>query len=193
MVVRDVEVPGRFRRRFGIQGFIQCSGIREGLHLSVHHGRDGQLVQFFVGQLRLVRFAVVMFQFLVRDTDQFGKIQSLQLGFGQIRQTFVLPLIHKNIAQIPLHTVSHQIYVDLNRNIFVGGVGVGNADLGQIGEVRLGVVFLLTKLPDQVFGMGQVGIRLCADGRRVMLLFSIRQVAVGLDHQVDILFHLCPF
>ena len=26
-----------------------------------------------------------------------------------------------------------------------------------------------------------------------MLLFSIRQVAVGLDHQVDILFHLCPF
>ena len=26
-----------------------------------------------------------------------------------------------------------------------------------------------------------------------MLLFSIRQVAVGLNHQVDILFHLCPF
>ena len=26
-----------------------------------------------------------------------------------------------------------------------------------------------------------------------MLLFSIRQVAVGLDHQVDILFHLRPF
>ena len=26
-----------------------------------------------------------------------------------------------------------------------------------------------------------------------MLLFLVRQVAVGLDHQVDILFHLCPF
>ena len=26
-----------------------------------------------------------------------------------------------------------------------------------------------------------------------MLLFFIGQVAVGLDHQVDILFHLCPF
>ena len=26
-----------------------------------------------------------------------------------------------------------------------------------------------------------------------MLLFLVRQVAVRLDHQVDILFHLCPF
>ena len=26
-----------------------------------------------------------------------------------------------------------------------------------------------------------------------MLLLLVRQVAVGLDHQVDILFHLCPF
>ena len=26
-----------------------------------------------------------------------------------------------------------------------------------------------------------------------MLLLLFRQVAVGLDHQVDILFHLCPF
>ena len=26
-----------------------------------------------------------------------------------------------------------------------------------------------------------------------MLLFFVRQVTVGLDHQVDILFHLCPF
>ena len=138
---------------------------------------------------------MVVLQFLIRDADQFGEIQSLQLGFGQIFQTFVLPFVDQHLAQIPLHTVSHQIYVDLNRNIFVGGVGVGNADLGQIGEVWLGIVFFLTKLPNQVFGMGQVGIRFCADGRRgrVMLLFSIRQVAVGLNHQVDILFHLCPF
>ena len=137
---------------------------------------------------------MVVLQFLIRDADQFGEIQSLQLGFGQIFQTFVLPFVDQHLAQIPLHTVSHQIYVDLNRNIFIGGVGVGNADLGQIGEVWLGIVFFLTKLPNQVFGMGQVGIRFCADGRRgrVMLLFSIRQVAVGLDHQVDILFHLRP-
>ena len=26
-----------------------------------------------------------------------------------------------------------------------------------------------------------------------MLFFLVRQVAVGLNHQVDILFHLCPF
>ena len=26
-----------------------------------------------------------------------------------------------------------------------------------------------------------------------MLLLLVRQVAIGLDHQVDILFHLCPF
>ena len=49
MVVRDVEVPSRH----SVQGFIQGSGIREGLHLSVHHGRDGQCIQFFVGKLRL--------------------------------------------------------------------------------------------------------------------------------------------
>ena len=53
MVVRDAEVSGRLRRRFGIQGFIQGSGIREGLHLSIHHGRDGQFVQFFVEKFRL--------------------------------------------------------------------------------------------------------------------------------------------
>ena len=41
IIIRDVEVPGRFWRRFSIQGFIQGCGIREGLHLSVHHGRNG--------------------------------------------------------------------------------------------------------------------------------------------------------
>ena len=45
MVVRDVEVPGRLRRRFGIQGFIQGSGIREGLPFAVDLPRDRQLVQ----------------------------------------------------------------------------------------------------------------------------------------------------
>ena len=44
MVVRDVEVSGRH----SVQGFIQGSGIREGLHVSVHHGRDGQCVQFLI-------------------------------------------------------------------------------------------------------------------------------------------------
>ena len=50
MVVCDAEVPGRR----SVQGFIQGSGIREGLHLSVHYSRDGQFVQFFVRRLRLV-------------------------------------------------------------------------------------------------------------------------------------------
>lgn len=91
--------------------------------------------------------------------------------------------------------VSHQIHINLNGDFLIGGVGVGNADLGQVGEVWLGIVFFLTKLPDQVFGMGQGGIWLCVDGRRgrVMLLLLVGQIAVGLDHQVDILFHLCPF
>ena len=296
VVVCDAKVSGRFRRRFGIQGFIQGSGIREGLHLSVHHSRDGQRIQFLIGKLRNILFlfvqlpdnsqrrfpenwhphfcqrhilqghaalievdrihpegppfhvdgsaqrqiifpaqilglvvgavlvqpgkidvlaalpqlfgtvrplvtgkasdrdgaqfrflfqqlspyefadlpgilavklklsvlfkahqrirvlllqsvvlggsiqwqqcraflclAVVVFQFLVRNADQFRKIQSLQLGFGQFFQTFVLPLVNQHLAQIPFHTVSHQINVDLNRNIFIGGVGVGNANLG---------------------------------------------------------------
>ena len=54
--------------------------------------------------------------------------------------------------------VSHQIHINLNGDFLIGGVGVGNADLGQVGEVWLGIVFFLTKLPDQVFGMGQGGI-----------------------------------
>ena len=45
MVVRDTEVPGRLRRRFGIQGFIQGSSIREGLPFAVDLPRDRQLVQ----------------------------------------------------------------------------------------------------------------------------------------------------
>ena len=141
-----------------------------------------------------LRLTVVVLQFFVRDADQFRKIQCLQLGFGQVLQTFVLPFVDQHFAQIPLHTVSHQIDVDLNGDLLIRGVGVGNADLGQIGEVRLRVVFLLTKLPNQILGAGQGTIRLYADRHRgrVMLLLLVRQVAVGLDHQVDILFHLRP-
>jgi len=139
--------------------------------------------------------AVIVFQFFIRDTDQFRKIQSFQFSFGQIFQTFVLPLVDQHFTQIPFHPVSHQIHINLNRNILIGGVGVGNADLGQVGKVRLGVVLFLTKLPDQVFGMGQGSIWLYGDRHRgrVMLLLFVRQVTVGLDHQVDILFHLRPF
>ena len=76
------------------------------------------------------RFAVVVLQFLVCNADQFGEIQCFQLCFGQIFQTFVLPLVDQHLAQIPLHTVSNQIHINLNWNIFIGGVGVGNANLG---------------------------------------------------------------
>ena len=125
---------------------------------------------------------MVVLQFLIRDADQFRKIQSLQLGLGQIFQTFILPFVYQHLTQIALHTVSHQIHINLNGNLLIGGVGVGNADLGQVRKVRFRVVFLLTEIPDQVFGMGQVGIRLCVDEHRgrVMLLFLVGQVAVGL-------------
>ena len=76
--------------------------------------------------------AVIVLQFLVCDADQFRKIQSLQFGFGQIFQTFVLPLVDQHFTQIPFHPVSHQIHINLNGNILIGGVGVGNADLGQV-------------------------------------------------------------
>ena len=139
--------------------------------------------------------AVIVLQFLVCDADQFRKIQSLQFGFGQIFQTFVLPLVDQHLAQIPFHPVSHQIHINLNGNILIGGVGVGNADLGQVRKVRFRIIFLQTEIPDQVFGMSQGSIWFYGDGHRgrVMLLLLIRQVAVGLNHQVDILFHLCPF
>ena len=73
---------------------------------------------------------LIMLQFFVRDTDEFGEIQCFQLGFGQIFQTFVLPLVNQHLAQIPLHTVSHQIHINLNGDFLIGGVGVGNTDLG---------------------------------------------------------------
>ena len=57
MVVCDAEVSGRH----SVQGFIQGSSIREGLHLSVHHGRDGQFVQFLVGKFRFGLFLFVQF------------------------------------------------------------------------------------------------------------------------------------
>ena len=57
MVVRDAEVSGRH----SVQGFIQGSGIREGLHFAVNHRRDGQLVQFLVGKFRLGLFLFVQF------------------------------------------------------------------------------------------------------------------------------------
>ena len=78
----------------------------------------------------LLRLFVVMLQFFVRNADQFGEIQCFQLCFGQIFQTFVLPLVYQHLAQIPFYPVSHQIYVDLNGDLFIGGVGVGNANLG---------------------------------------------------------------
>ena len=118
----------------------------EGSSLHVDGSAQRQQCRVFL------RLAVVVLQFLVRDADQFRKVQSLQLGFGQVLQTFVLTFVHKNIAQIVLHTVSHQIHINLNGNLLIGGVGVGYADLGQIGKVRLRVVLLQTKLPDQVFG-----------------------------------------
>ena len=141
-----------------------------------------------------LRLAVVVLQFFIRDTDQFRKIQSFQFSFGQIFQTFVLPLVDQHFTQIPFHPVSHQIHINLNRNILIGGVGVGNADLGQVRKVRFRIIFLQTEIPDQVFGMGQGSIWLYGDGHRgrVMLLFFVRQITVGLDHQVDILFHLRP-
>ena len=57
MVVRDAEISGRH----SVPSFIQGSGIREGLHFSVHHGRDRQLVQFLIGKFRFGLFLFVQF------------------------------------------------------------------------------------------------------------------------------------
>jgi len=142
-----------------------------------------------------LRLVVVVLQFFIRDADQFGEIQCLQLGFGQLLQTFVLPLVDQHFTQIPLHPIPNQINVDLNGDSLIGGMGVGDVDFGQVREVRFRIVFFLTKLPEQILCTGQGGIRLCADRRRgrVVFLLLVGQVTFGLDHQVDILFHLRPF
>ena len=45
MLVRDVEIPGSFRHRFGVQGFVCGYSIRECLPFAVDLSRDRQLVQ----------------------------------------------------------------------------------------------------------------------------------------------------
>ena len=55
IIIRDVEVPGGFRDRLCVKGFIQGDGIRESLHFAINHRRDRQFIQFFVGQFRFVR------------------------------------------------------------------------------------------------------------------------------------------
>ena len=54
MIVRDVEVSGSFRHRFGVQSFVCGSGIRESLPFAVNFHRGGQLIQFFIGKFRLI-------------------------------------------------------------------------------------------------------------------------------------------
>ena len=45
MLVRDVEIPGSFRHRFGVQGFVCDGSIRECLPFAADLPRDRQLVQ----------------------------------------------------------------------------------------------------------------------------------------------------
>ena len=60
MLICDAEVPGGFRNRLCIKGFIQGGGIRESLHLAINHRRDRQFIQFFVRQFRLVLLVLLL-------------------------------------------------------------------------------------------------------------------------------------
>ena len=127
IIIRDVEVSGRLRHRFSIQGFIQGSGIWEGLHLSVHHGRNGQRIQFFVRQLRHDLPQTVLELLLI---DYFV-IPRLSLCAGvnaNIRFTY--------IANFPFDGSGRKV----NDNIVTGFV------IGQ--RVFHHILFLLVQFPD---------------------------------------------
>ena len=103
-----MEVHGRLRRRLSIQGFIQGSGIWEGLHLSVHHGRNGQFVQFFIRcrfippqtvlELPLVEYLVIPRLPMCAGVDAyigFTNIADLALNgsSGEVNNNFVTDLV----------------------------------------------------------------------------------------------------
>ena len=130
MVVRDVEVPGGLRRRFGIQGFIQGGGIREGLYLSVHHGRDGQFVQFFIRQSRLNLPQTV-----------------LELSFAD---NFVIPRLPvcagvdahigiTDIAYCSFNRSGGKVYYNFVRDLIINGL---------FGSSVKGLVLLFVQFPD---------------------------------------------
>ena len=130
MVVRDVEVPGRFRRSFSIQGFIQGSGIREGLHFAVNHRRDGQFVQFLIGKFRLNLLQTVLELLLI---DYFV-IPRLSLCAGvnaNIRFAYIADFAFDGSCE----KVYHNIVPDLIIN-------------GLFGSSVKGLVLLFVQFPD---------------------------------------------
>lgn len=126
IIIRDVEVPGRH----SIQGFIQGSGIREGLHLSVHHGRDGQFVQFFVGKFRLNLPQAILELLLI---DKFV-IPRLPLRAGvdaNIGFTY--------IADFALDGSCEKVYHNIVPDLIVNGL---------FGSSVKGLVLLFVQFPD---------------------------------------------
>ena len=114
MLVRDTEVPGRFRDTLRVQGFIQGSGIREGLYLSVDHNRDGQLVQFFIRQLRLVRLLLPQCILELRFVDD------LIVPRMTVRTGVDAHIGFTNIADSALDRSGRQVYHNFVPNLIDG-------------------------------------------------------------------------
>jgi len=114
MVVCDTEIPGRFRDTLRVQGFIQGSGIREGLYLSIDHNRDGKLVQFFIRQLRLVRLLLPQCILELRFVDD------LIVPRMTVRTGVDAHIGFANIADSALDRSGRQVYYNFVPNLIDG-------------------------------------------------------------------------
>ena len=88
MIVRDVEVSGSFRHRFGVQSFVCGSGIRESLPFAVNFHRGGQLIQFFIGKFRLILpqsiLELLLVQYLIAPRIALCTGVDAHIGFAYI-------------------------------------------------------------------------------------------------------------
>ena len=83
-----MKVPGSFRHRFSVQGFICGSSIRESLPLAIDFYGNGQLVQFFIRQFRLILpqsiLELLLVQYLIAPRIALRTGVNAHIGFAYI-------------------------------------------------------------------------------------------------------------
>ena len=130
MIVRDVEVSGSFRHRFGVQSFVCGSGIRESLPFAVNFHRGGQLIQFFIGKFRLILpqsvLKLLLVQHLVAPRIALRTGVDAHIGFA-------------NIADCTFDGLGRKINDNIVTDLVINGL---------FGSSVKGLVLLFVQFPD---------------------------------------------
>ena len=118
MLVCNVEVPGGFRDRFCVNGFIQGGSIRESLNFAINHRRDRQFIQFLIGQFRLIRLL------LPQSLLKLLPVDALVIPRMTVRTGVDAHIGFTNIADGALNRSGGQVYynfvADLIADLFFG-------------------------------------------------------------------------